>query len=88
MIFLEQFTPLAISFAEWLLFSPCRNVLYDTCRQMSNKQKEPFHFKKLTNHWSMASLASVEYQCSDIRRCYLQQTVHFFPVRSARRYSQ
>ena len=26
----------------------------------------------------MAALASVEYRCSDLRWCYLQQTVHFF----------
>ena len=26
----------------------------------------------------MAALASVEYWCSDLRWCYLQQTVHLF----------
>ena len=26
----------------------------------------------------IAALASVEYRCSDLRSCYLQQTVHFF----------
>ena len=26
----------------------------------------------------MVALASVEYRCSDLRWCYLQQTVHFF----------
>ena len=26
----------------------------------------------------MAALASVEYLCSDLSWCYLQQTVHFF----------
>ena len=26
----------------------------------------------------MAALTSVEYRCSDLRWCYLQQTVHFF----------
>ena len=78
MICPEQFTLPAVSFAEWLLFSLCRNVLYNRCRQISNKQKESFHFKKLTNRLSMAALASVEYRCSDLCWCYLQQTVHFF----------
>ena len=78
MICPEQFTPPAISFAEWLLFSLCRNILYNRCRQISNTQKESFHFKKLTNRLSMAPLASVEYRCSDLCwSCYLQQTVHF-----------
>ena len=76
MICPEQFTLRAISFAEQLLFSPCRNVLYNTRRKISNKQKESFHFKKLTNCLSMAALASVEYWCADLRWCYLQQTVH------------
>ena len=74
MICSELFTPPTISFAERLLFSPCRSVLYNTCRLISNEQKESFHFKKLTNRLSMAALASVEYWCSDLRWCYLQQT--------------
>ena len=32
MISPEQFTPPVIRFAELLLFSPCRNILYNTCR--------------------------------------------------------
>ena len=36
----------------------------------------------------MAASTSVEYRCSDLRWCYLQQTVYFFPVRSERRHSQ
>ena len=32
MICPEQFTLPAVSFAEWLLFSLCRNVLYNRCR--------------------------------------------------------
>ena len=45
----EYFTPLAIGVAERLLSigpSQCRKVLNNTCRQISNKQKESFHFKK------------------------------------------
>ena len=62
----EQLTPPGMSFAEWLLFSLCRNVLYNRCRCISNKQKESFRFKKLTNRLSMAALAGVEYRRSDL----------------------
>ena len=43
-----------------------------------HQQKESLHFKKLTNRLSLAALASVEYGCSDLRWCYLQQTFLFF----------
>ena len=41
-------------------------------------QNPAFYFKKLINHLSMVALACVEYQCSDLLWCYLQQRVFFF----------
>ena len=57
----EQFTLPAMSFAEQLLSigQPASKSSLHTCL-ISNKQKESFHFKKLTNHLSMAALASTD----------------------------
>ena len=73
MICPEQFTPPGIS-----LQPVSKRSLQYMQLNISNKQKESFHFKKLTNRLSMAALASVEYRYCDLCWCYLQQTVHFF----------
>ena len=57
----EQLIPLAVSFAEQLLYSPCQKVLYNTVRLISDKQKGSVHLKKLINRLSMVALASFKY---------------------------
>ena len=52
-------------FSRAAALQPLTKFLHNTCRKISNKQKESFHFKQLTNHLSMVALAIVEYRCFD-----------------------